>query len=120
MTLAGLHPRVRQRGQLALNYAKQQGIYVQVTSTYRSIDQQRKLYNAYLAGTSQFPANPPGQSAHNYGLAWDSVVAPDYRQWWTRVREAFGFRVPSNDWIHAEVPEWKEWLVAKVGRARFT
>lgn len=107
MTLAGLHPAVRQRARLAIDYAMRQGVPVQVTSTFRSIEHQRKLYTDYLNGQSQFPANPPGLSAHNYGLAWDSVVPEGYVSWWTRVREAFGFRVPPNDWIHAEVPNWQ-------------
>lgn len=38
-------------------------------SGYRSMDEQRKLYEAYLAGGAQ--AAPPGLSAHNYGLAVD-------------------------------------------------
>lgn len=110
MRLAGLHPAVRARAQLALDYAKQQGVPVTVTSTFRSVNQQRKLYTDYLNGQSRFPANPPGASAHNYGLAWDSVVADQFIDWWTRVREAFGFRVPANDWIHAEVPAWSQYV----------
>lgn len=110
MRLSGLHPAVRARAEMALNYAQKAGVPVTVTSTYRSIDQQRKLYQNYLNGTSRFPANPPGASGHNYGLAWDSVVADPYISWWVRVREAFGFRVPANDWIHAEVPSWQQYV----------
>jgi hypothetical protein len=95
---------------MALDYAQKFGVPVTVTSSYRSIEQQRKLYAAYKAGNSRFPANPPGYSGHNYGLAWDSVVPDPYREWWGRVREAFGFRVPANDWIHAEVPNWQRYV----------
>ena len=105
--LSGLHPEVRRRVQLALDFARSQRVPVTVTSTFRSLGQQRKLYAAFQAGRSQFPANPPGQSGHNYGLAWDSVVPEAYIGWWGRVREAVGFRVPANDWIHAEVPNWQ-------------
>lgn len=93
---------------MALDYAKQVGVPVTVTSTYRSMAQQQQLYTNYLAGRSQFPANPPGASGHNYGLAWDSVVPEAFREWWTSVRGYFGFKVPANDWIHAEVPNWQE------------
>jgi peptidoglycan L-alanyl-D-glutamate endopeptidase CwlK len=110
MTLAGLHPVVRARAQLALDFARQQGVTVEVTSARRSISQQAKLYAEYKAGRSQFPANPPGLSGHNYGLAWDSVVDEPYRGWWTQVRQYFGFRVPPNDWIHAEVPNWQRYV----------
>jgi hypothetical protein len=109
MVLAGLQRPVRARAQMALDYARKLGVPVTVTSTFRSNTQQRLLYQRYLNGSSRFPANPPGQSAHEYGLAFDSVVADPYREWWTRVREAFGFRVPRNDWIHAEVPDWLTW-----------
>lgn len=108
MRLTGLHPQVRQRAQLALDWANKAGVSVTVTSTRRSAREQGQLYTNYLNGTSRFPANPPGYSAHQYGLAWDSVVAEPYVAWWGTVREAFGFRVPPNDWIHAEVPNWQE------------
>ncbi len=38
-------------------------------SGFRATDEQRKLYEAYLAGGAK--AAPPGLSAHNYGLAID-------------------------------------------------
>jgi peptidoglycan L-alanyl-D-glutamate endopeptidase CwlK len=41
-------------------------------SGYRSHDEQRKLYEAYLAGGAK--AAPPGLSAHNYGLAIDCAL----------------------------------------------
>lgn len=109
MQLTGLHPVVRQYAQYCLDWAKQNGVPVTVTSARRSREQQAKLYRDWLAGRSKFPANPPGFSGHEYGLAWDSWVAPEYRDWWKQVREAVGFRVPPNDWIHAEVPDWQDW-----------
>lgn len=52
-----------------------QGIRYRVTSAYRSRAQQAKLYAAWRAGRSRFPAAPPGRSAHEYGLAADIVFA---------------------------------------------
>ncbi len=43
-----------------------------VTSARRSIQEQERLYNAYLRGQNNgLPAAPPGTSDHELGLAWD-------------------------------------------------
>lgn len=121
--LAGLVPEVRERAELALAWARYYGLDPEVTSTYRTWAEQSRLYGQYqtclAAGETvspdnpkaacHYPANPPGQSAHNYGLAWDSVVE-DHEWWtWTYLREAAGFYCPPNDRIHAEVPNWRIW-----------
>lgn len=49
----------------------------QVTSTRRTRLEQSRLYMAYLAGASRFPAAPPGQSMHEYGRAFDLVAEPE-------------------------------------------
>lgn len=107
IALRGLDDEVRPYAEYAHAIASYYGVPVQVTSTYRTWEDQRALRNRYLRGESQFPANNPGDSAHNYGLAWDSYVEPAYRDWWGMVREYVGFDVPPNDWIHAEVPNWR-------------
>jgi len=47
-----------------------------ITSTRRSIQDQRELYNRYLAGKARFPVAPPGTSAHETGEAFDMLVTP--------------------------------------------
>lgn len=42
-----------------------------VTSAKRSSDKQSQLWQAYNRGESQIPANRPGTSLHEYGLAFD-------------------------------------------------
>lgn len=42
-----------------------------VTSARRSMAKQQRLYNAWKSGQSRIPANRPGTSLHQYGLAWD-------------------------------------------------
>lgn len=51
-----------------------------VTSVYRSIAEQTRLYRRYLAGQHPYPVAPPGRSFHNYGRAWD-MVASDAVLW---------------------------------------
>lgn len=91
----------------------------EVTSVYRSIDFQRelrRLYEQCRAGDriacqrQPYPANQPGDSAHNWGLAWDSWVPADQMALWTDIRRAVGWRVPENDLIHAELPDWRSYV----------
>lgn len=42
-----------------------------ITSSYRSMAKQQRLYTEYIRGRSRIPAAPPGGSLHNYGLAID-------------------------------------------------
>lgn len=126
--LAGLEPEVRERAQLALDWAAYLKIPVTITSTTRPWAEQQQLrerYESCLARgevvqpgnpnpACRYPANQPGDSAHNYGLAWDSWV-PDgewrtgWTYWaaWTVIRQWAGFHCPPNDRVHAEVPSWR-------------
>ena len=82
------------------------------TSTYRSTSEQVRLYEN--RASNPYPVNRPGDSAHEWGLAVDSDV-PDMEQpLWRAVREYVGFRVPSNDEVHGEVPNWRE-IVRQAG-----
>lgn len=116
IALRGLEPEVRERAQLALDWANRFGINIIVTSGYRTFLEQEQLYRRFLAGNSRFPANPPGDSAHNHRLAWDSVLPrpfrgiPAFERWWIAVREAAGFFVPPNDHPHAAVPGWRRFV----------
>lgn len=110
ISLRGLHEEIRPYAEYAHRIARYYGFDPRVTSTYRSWGQQSRLRRRYLAGESPFPANRPGDSAHNYGLAWDSVVEPRYQDAWDYIREWVGFEVPGNDRIHAQVPGWRQYV----------
>lgn len=126
--LTGLRTDVRERADWCLEVAAYYGVPVTVTSVYRTRAQQEELYENFQAckaagsypsaksygpGLScKYPANRPGDSAHEYGLAWDSWVPDDYRAGWRYVRELAGFRVPANDEVHAERPGWREYALA--------
>lgn len=107
MGLRGLHRSVRPYAEYAHAIARANGIRPVVTSTFRDWNEQARLRKRYLEGKSKFPANAPGDSAHNWGLAWDSWVPEEQRELWTRIREYVGFQVPRNDWVHAAVPNWR-------------
>jgi hypothetical protein len=117
--LRGLHPIVRERAELALSWAHRYGLSVTITSGYRNWAEQEKLRADYerklAAGQQTWPANKPGDSAHNFGFAWDSWVPGDAREnsgeWWlwTYLRKYAGFHVPDHDRPHAEVPNWRQY-----------
>lgn len=65
-----------------LDVADQHRISYTITSTRRSLSQQRRLYNLYLAGRHPLPVAPPGCSQHNYGLAMDVVIPNEADRRW--------------------------------------
>lgn len=115
MKLRGLHPTLIPYAEWCLDVAAYYGVPVEVTSVYRTWKEQAELRRAYEEGRSAFPANRPGDSAHEYGLAWDSWVPQPYRAWWIEVRRAAGWEVFTSDWIHAQVPRWREIVPRRAG-----
>lgn len=119
----GIHAALRPYAEYALAMARANGISPVVTSVYRSIEEQRKLRANWeacvTAGlypssislspgyTCRFAANRPGESSHNFGMSFDSWVPPEQMAAWTLIREWIGWRVPPDDPIHAEYPDWR-------------
>jgi len=75
--LKGLDNQVREQAECAFKIANQFGITPVVTSIVRGWAEQLVLRQKWERGESQFPANRPGDSAHQYGLAFDSWVPDD-------------------------------------------
>jgi len=105
--LKGLESGVRTQAECAFKIAGEFGIVPVVTSIVRGWAEQQRLREAWERGESQFPANRPGDSAHQYGLAFDSWVPDEQMACWVEIRENVGLRVPAGDLIHAERPEWR-------------
>jgi len=75
------------------------GFSVKVTSVYRSKAQQAKLYADYKAGRSSLPANAPGYSLHERGMAID-LVSTDLRAL-VAFMEYLGFKwAGPKDYVH--------------------
>jgi LAS superfamily LD-carboxypeptidase LdcB len=73
MAAPRVHPLVAAVARNLPRIAPTLGFHVKVTSVYRSRAQQAKLYADYVAGRSSLPANKPGYSLHERGLAIDLV-----------------------------------------------
>lgn len=109
-SLSTLVSWARPSARWCIDVANHYGVPVTVTSVRRSRARQAALYRSFLAGESRFPAAPPGRSAHEYGMAWDSWVPDAYRSWWIDIRRLAGWHVPAGDWIHAGVPNWRAYV----------
>lgn len=116
IALRGLAEELRPYAEYAHAIAEYYGVTPRVASVSRSWNEQQRLYERYVACRNAgkfpspecpYPANAPGDSAHQYGLAWDSVVAPELQEWWNDVRRWIGFTVYDHDGPHAELPGWR-------------
>lgn len=102
--------RLRNHAEDTIAYAHRLGIDPIVTSVRRNEAEQRKLYAVYTSGRSRYPASPPGQSSHQYGVAFDTSVPAHQLATWTAVRRAFGWLAPDSDTVHAEWPGWRSYV----------
>ena len=85
--------------------AARQGVNISVVSGFRTMDQQRYLYNLYLSGRGNLAARP-GYSNHQSGLALDlNTSSGGVGSWLVNHGAEFGFRrtVPGEPW-HWERP----------------
>jgi len=71
LNLSRVHPKLKTIARNLPRVARSQGFQVRITSGWRSYATQAKLYNDYVRGVAHYPANPPGQSKHEKGLALD-------------------------------------------------
>lgn len=81
------------------------GVHLQIVSGWRTMEQQRYLYNLYLSGRGNLAARP-GYSNHQSGLALDlNTRGAGVHNWLNNNGARFGFRrtVPSEIW-HWERP----------------
>ena len=76
-----LHPKVKSKFVKFCADCIEAGMDLRIISGLRSVAQQEKLYNNYIAsGKTIVPAAPPGYSYHNYGCAIDVYVWDETKQ----------------------------------------
>lgn len=107
--------------------AKAAGVVVGLDSGRRSMEEQSRLYQRYLQGGPR--AAPPGQSAHEYGLAVDIYVEDGARKRYEGPKfevavAAFQkagcqFLPPQyDDPGHAQHPQWRQLAALEHGPER--
>ncbi len=73
----------------------------QITSGFRSIEEQARLYNS---GTNPYPVAAPGKSKHNFGKAMDISGSPQAMEWFAANASKYGLHQPhTNDPVHFEL-----------------
>lgn len=107
--LDSLDPRLVVGAKELFDLAQRVGVKPRVTSARRTYTQQQALYQAYVNGTARYPAAPPGTSAHEYGFAFDMVVAGAINQLdlATVWRQWGGVAGGEEDPVHFEYGGWR-------------
>jgi peptidoglycan hydrolase-like protein with peptidoglycan-binding domain len=80
--------------------ARRDGVDLRIVSGFRTNQRQTELYDDFLDGVGN-PANPPGYSNHQNGIALDlNTSDPGVYRWLQRNAGRFGFlrTVPREDW----------------------
>ncbi len=83
-----LHPMIRDKVRAFIAAAQDQDIFLRITSGLRTWGEQQKLYDQGRTAESKEKKEPivtqtkPGQSFHNYGLAFDVVEIKDGTALW--------------------------------------
>lgn len=109
-SISDLVPELQPFANALVDAAGRAGLQPRVTSTLRSHSEQRRLYASYLAGQAGYPVAPPGQSAHEYGLAFDLVVAPLAALAHVgRLWRSWGGGWTGRDAVHFEYPGATKW-----------
>jgi|ERR671923_1139336 peptidoglycan L-alanyl-D-glutamate endopeptidase CwlK len=81
--LADLHPTVAEKARALIELCKREGVDLLITSTYRSFEEQAKLYAMGRTAPGNVVTNAkPGSSWHNYGLAFDVVPLVNGKAVW--------------------------------------
>lgn len=90
---------------------RSEGYSVTVNSLYRSLGYQQELHRRWEAGDPSIIAEPapPGESAHNYGMAADLDLDPSDSDVLGDVAEMFGLTWGGfDDPVHVELADWRD------------
>lgn len=123
-SLTDLHVAFQPKAQEFITATSQAGLDVLIYCTLRSLAEQAELYacGRTLPGKIVTKAQP-GQSAHNYGLAFDGapliqgrIAWDDHGAWQTYGRiaaelglEWAGTWVSFKEFPHIQLPNWKQY-----------
>ena len=81
--LEDLHPLIAEKAQQLIEIAQAEGIEILVTSTLRSFEEQAELFAIGRTKPGEKVTNAePGESWHNFGLAFDIVPLVNGKAVW--------------------------------------
>jgi|SRR5580692_4120757 peptidoglycan L-alanyl-D-glutamate endopeptidase CwlK len=122
-SLTVLHPAFRSKAEQFLEAAYQAGLDVLVYCTMRTFDEQTMLYAQGRTVPGKIVTNAKaGQSAHNYGLAFDGapliggkIAWDDHPHWllYGQVAKQIGLEwagtwVSFKEYPHIQLPNWEQ------------
>ena len=97
-TIRALHPDVRAAADQLVRQAAARGIEVVITSGFRSMEEQDRLYRQGRSEDGKIVTNARGgQSYHNYGLAIDFALRAGSKVVWDMDRD--GNKSGRSDWM---------------------
>lgn len=80
-----LHPYVNKLAKMLIERCRENGIEIIITETFRTKKRQQQLYNKGRTTSGKVITNAkPGDSMHNYGLAFDIVPVEKGKLLWNR------------------------------------
>jgi LAS superfamily LD-carboxypeptidase LdcB len=100
-------PSVADNLEALLDAAQRDGVWRPgerfATGTYRSYEDQVRLWQEHLAGTHPAPVAEPGTSLHGWGEAIDfNTALPGFIDWLAANADRFGFRnLPGESWHYS-------------------
>ena len=106
ISISALVPELQPYCRELVSIAGENRLAPRLTSTRRSLQEQRDLYDRYLRGINPYPVAAPGSSAHETGEAFDLLVTPvDYLQDLGAIWKSWGGAWGGNrDPVHFQLP----------------
>lgn len=110
-----LHPYIKEKAIRFILQAQARGIYLRITSAFRSMAEQGRLYSQGRTTPGPVVTNArPGESFHNYGLAFDVVEIRNGAALWENSRwneigqlgKSYGL-VWGGDWKFSDKPHFQ-------------
>ena len=83
MVISGLHPYIRERAVKLVKNLEKKGIKLRIYSGLRTFGEQAEIYAKGRTKAGKIVSKAkPGQSYHNYGLAFDAVEIKNGKALW--------------------------------------
>ena len=115
-----MHPDARHAVAQFINTAQEQGYYLRITETYRTVQRQNELYakgrtTPKRGKTVTKARGLPKSSIHQFGIAFDCVEVKNGRD--VRTRKRFNQNVPWGSGFDKKYPRSRWFEVGEIGKS---